>query len=480
MYRYFLGIKFWLCTLIPTLLCVGFVGSIIRANMIRDTVDAHYRALAKQAISDADYSRARIIYSRLIDENRIIDPKDLFDYFEVLSRDGDTVAANGLLDQLAPDSDTGHPEAHRVKSIQIARMLARGDSAEDNSEMTDRLVKQLRHHLTRSGSDNPLELCDLWAAYHFRIGQEKQALQKLVESAAYAPERWMSAAEACAAIGDERQQDKCYRNAESHYLSKLKADPLDHQSRIGLAKAFVQTKRADSATTLLSEGLDIADCPELRRAAADLRLFKLDQLPDPLVDHFPDFMRLLGQAFELDPTNPHAYGRLMAAFKASKSDEQSNKLRESLQRLVAQGDSIAFAHFSLGALYWQDEDLDNAIWHTEKALQIDPGLMDVANNAAWFEGQREGGDLQRALQLIDLAIAKQPNRLEYRDTKAMILVKLELWDQALVELERLLPNCVGSKRKNLHTTLSTVYSALGKSELAKLHLEEASKLATGD
>ncbi|HBJ37663.1 MAG TPA: hypothetical protein DDZ51_23480 [Planctomycetaceae bacterium] len=470
------NLKLWLLALLPVLLGLGFVLAINRAKVLQGNADARYRDLARQAITDGDYDRARMLYSRLIHDSRSINPKDLFDWAEILARDGDVLASTNLIDQLAPDNATGFPEAHRSKAVRITRMLAQIDSIENDGEIAEPLLTQLQHHLTRSGLSNPLQLCDLWGVYYSKTGQKEKALQKLVESADYAPERWLVAAAACAGAGDEKQREKCYSQAESHYLSKLSADPLDHQSRIALAKVLVETERVDAASTLLGEGLEIVNRPELRRAASDLRLFQVDRLSDPLMVDFPLLISLLAQAFDLDPANPNAYGRLMAAFSAAKSQEQRSLLRERLQRLVAQGEAIAFAHFSLGALYWQDNDLGNAIWHTEKALQVNPELMDVANNAAWLEGQRDGGDRMRALQLIDQAIEKQPNRLEYRDTKAMILVKLERWDQALIELETLLPATKGTKRKDLHATLSTVYSALGKNELANMHLEEANKI----
>lgn len=466
----------WLLAMIPASLGLGFLVAMIVAGVNRDKTDSRYRVMARQAMTDGDYGRAKMLYSRLINDSYPTDPKDLFDWCDLLAREGDTIGASAVLDQLAPDDGTGYQEAHRSQAISTVRMLASIESAENRSELAEPLLRQLLHHLTRSGPGNPLQLCDLWAAYHFGTGQDKQGLRKLIESASHDPGRWLSTAAACVRLGDENQRDRCYRNAETHYTKKLETDPLDHQSRVGLAKVFVETNRIDAASSLLEKGLRVASRPELRRAAADLRLFQIDQLAEPLAKDFEKFTSLLAQAFELDPTNPHAFGRLMAAFSVSDSGDRRARLRERLQSMVAQGDSISFAHFSLGALYWHDEDLENAIWHTEKALELDSGLMDVANNAAWLEAQREGGDLQRALSLIELAIGKNPKLLEYRDTKAMILVKLKLWDQALIELENLLPASTGEKRTDLHKTIAAVYEELGKHTLAKLHLEQTKTL----
>lgn len=469
-------LRIWLAAVPPFLVLSVSGGVLLWASLVREKTDLRYRAMARQAMIEGDFESARVFYSRLVSSDRKVDPKDEFNWAEIVARGGDLPAAAELIDSLAPSDGTGYPDAHRARAVQLARELASIDRSEGGSERLEKTLQQLRHHLTRSGIENPLQLCDLWAGYYFASGQKNEGLKKVVESAAYDPNRWLAAAVASEQQGDMEQRAKCYQAAEKHFAANVEANPLDFQSRMALTKVLVDTERIDAAENLIGEGLKLTDREELRRTASDLRLYRMSKVKEPLEAGFAEFNRLLAEAVDLDPLNPQAYGQFLAVYQAAKSDEQRTQLRERLERQVAKGDSIAFAHFSLGSIYWLDGDAKNSLWHTEKALEINPDLLDVANNVAWLVSQQENGDLDRALKLIDVAIEKKPYQHEYRDTKGMILMKMERWDEALTQLEGILPSSVGDARRDLHTRLSTIYQALGKESLAKMHAEEAEAL----
>lgn len=467
------GIPPWFAAIVPLLVVLSFGGVLLRAALIQEQTDLHYRTMARQAMNEGNFAGARVYYSRLVSSDRKVDPKDEFNWAQIVARGGDPFAASEMIDQLAPDNATGYPAAHRLKAIQMAQNLGAIDRSEGGSELLEKTFEQLRHHLTRSGQENPLQLCDLWSGYYFASGQNEEGLKKVVESAAYEPKRWLAAAIASERQGNRIQRDRCYRLAEQHFTTQLDSDPLDFQSRIALAKVLVDTERVEAASALLADGLKLADRAELRRTASDLRLFQMSKVKGPLEEGFAKFNRLLAEAVELDPLNPEAYGRLLAVYQAAKSEEQRTQLRERLERQVVKGDSIAFAHFSLGSMHWLDGDLKNSIWHTEKALEINPGLLDVANNVAWLVSQQEDGDLDRALKLINVAVEKRPDVVNYRDTKGSILMKMKRWEEALVEMETILPRTSGEARKELHQRLAIVYAELGKDSLARMHEDEA-------
>jgi predicted Zn-dependent protease len=463
----------WVAAFVPLLVVLSFGAVLIRAVMIQDQTDIHYRTLASQAMKMGDYDGARLYYSRLINDDRVIEPQDDFNWAQIIARDGESFAAFEIIEKLAPDNSAGYPDAHRLKAIQLSLKLSTIDRSQGGSELLEKTLEQLRHHLSRSGQANPLQLCDLWSAYYFASGMNEEGLNKIVESATYDPKRWLAAAIASEKQGDLTQRDRCYQAAKGYFSAQVESDPLDFQSRIALAKVLVDTDRVAEAETLLNEGLKLSDRAELRRTASDLRLFKISKVKEPLEVGFPDFNRLLAEAVALDPLNPQAYGLLLSLYQSAKSDEQRAELRERLERQVAKGEALAFAHFSLGSLYWLDGDLKNSMWHTEKALEIDPGLLNVANNVAWLLSQQENGDLERALKLINVAVEKRPDVVNYRDTKGAILMKMERWEDALIELETILPRTEGEARQDLHQRLAKIYTELGKESLAKMHEEEA-------
>lgn len=463
----------WAVAFVPLVVLLSFGAVLLRAALIREQTDLHYRTLARRAMNEGDYEGARIYYNRVVSTDRKVDPTDDFHWAEIVAWSGDLSAASKIIDELAPDRATGYPNAHRWKAIQLSRKLGTIDRSEGGSELLEQTLEQLRHHLTRSGRENPLQLCDLWSVFYFASGQDEEGLKKVVESADYDPNRWLAAAIASERQGNRLQRDRCYQAAERHFAGQVDADPLNFRSRIALAKVLVDTDRVAEASALLAEGLKLADRAELRRTASELRLFQMSKVEGPMDEGFAEFNRLLAEAIELDPSNPQAYGRLLTVYQEAQSAEQRTQLRERLERQVAKGDSIAFAHFSLGSIYWLDGDLKNSIWHTEKALEINPDLLDVANNVAWLVSQQEDADLERALSLVDSAIEKRPDVVNYRDTRGVILMKMERWEDALVELETILPRIEGEARKELHERLAKVYAELGKSSLARMHEEEA-------
>jgi hypothetical protein len=67
----------------------------------------------------------------------------------------------------------------------------------------------------------------------------------------------------------------------------------------------------------------------------------------------------------------------------------------------------------------------------ERALQLQPNLTDVANNFARLLAQGDSPDLPRSLAMIESAISKRPGDYRYRDTRGIIWMKMQRWDDAL-------------------------------------------------
>lgn len=242
---------------------------------------------------------------------------------------------------------------------------------------------------------------------------------------------------------------------------------------MGLCRTLVDTGRIERASAILAEGLDLTDRAELRRMASDLRVHQLISWENKLTDDFQEFNRLLAEAFDLDPLNEAAYSMLTLVYEAARESEQRLELRTKFERLIGRGETVALAHFSLSAILWLEGQPEESLWHTEKAWEMDSSLVDVANNVAWLKNNRESPDLNRAKDLIDLAIAKRPDVAEYYATRGFVLMKMERWDEALIDLERVLPYREGEAKKLTHQRLATVYKALGQDRLAAVHEDEA-------
>ena len=123
-----------------------------------------------------------------------------------------------------------------------------------------------------------------------------------------------------------------------------------------------------------------------------------------------------------------------------------------------------------------EENHKESLFHLEKAFELSPQMLDVANNLAWLLAKGPEPDLERAEKLIRSAIEKRPNDIRYHDTLAGVLEESQRWDEALVELEKVLSVTSGNASPDLHTRLAKVYRALGNESMAEMHEEEAEKL----
>ena len=149
-----------------------------------------------------------------------------------------------------------------------------------------------------------------------------------------------------------------------------------------------------------------------------------------------------------------------------------------LEALLAGGYATPFVHFVLGCRAWQAGETDSALFHLERAYELDEQLGLVANNLAWVLAHQQPPDLERALTIIDSVLERWPDVAQYRDTRGQILVKLERWEDALDDLERALPQM--TRNRQLHEALAQVYGKLGQASLAQKHEQLAEDLESSE
>jgi len=459
-----------------------------RSLWIQDSILGRYRELGQAAIEKSEFELARTYYERVAQVAKKSDPMDDLNLAIAAFKSGDSDAGQSLLDRLAPDDSFGFPRAHRLKAMQLVSKLMSASRVASSSVADNLTVDQstwdlVRVHLSRSGQDDPVELADLWTAYYLAAGKPSEAIAQQIKASQFKPDRWLATAQLCIRLNDENQRKRASQQAELYFVSKVKDNPFDHSSRINLARVFIYDKRFEEADSIILQGLKIAgndSSPavlELRRAASEILLLQIDSVPGNSDTDLSSKHQLLVKAIELDANNPMAYQKMLAMFESGGSVENRKKLIKILEQQVATGKSIAMAHFTLGCANWVDGNRDSAVWHTERALELEPRMSEVMNNFAWMLAHGESPDLQRALTFIDAALAKNPNDLRMRDTKGVILMKMQRWDDALTEFESILPMAGASNRPAMHQKLAEIYSALGRKALADLHRAEAGPMA---
>lgn len=127
----------------------------------------------------------------------------------------------------------------------------------------------------------------------------------------------------------------------------------------------------------------------------------------------------------------------ISAMETGRFDVADEELKKAM--ILAGNDDIMRAQvFSLMAdLKYRTKDSVSAFKYFEEALGINPGDIAVMNNYAYYLAE-ENADLEKALRLARVVIAKEPGNATYLDTHAWVLYKMKKPGEALREIQKAL------------------------------------------
>lgn len=110
----------------------------------------------------------------------------------------------------------------------------------------------------------------------------------------------------------------------------------------------------------------------------------------------------------------------------------------------------------------------------EKLTKIDPENYVALNNLAGIYYKIPPYQLEKALSLVDRALAGSPGNLGYLETRGQILARIGRVDEARSILE----GCLSTfpNEWNLHNTLAQIYDYEGNASLAAIHREKLAEL----
>ena len=188
-------------------------------------------------------------------------------------------------------------------------------------------------------------------------------------------------------------------------------------------------------------------------ADAESTLRKAAALPNPPAEAYT----LLGQLFI-------AQGRLADATKE-------------FLGLVEKDPRSVRAHVMLGLLLHAQRDARGAIEHYERAVELDPQTAaSAANNLAWLYAE-QGGNLDRALELAQVARTHLPSDAEPLDTLGWVYMKKGIMSQA----EAFTRQAVDLDPKNAlyHYHLGVIYAQKGEDASAREALQRTLTLQPG-
>ena len=271
------------------------------------------------------------------------------------------------------------------------------------------------------------------ANYLISKGAASDAVATLSSLAVNNPELHLTTAILYYQMGNLAAADKQAEQAERHYGSKLAADPSDINTRFNLAKALVLRQLEQQAYQVLNDGFRITNDKRLLDASGEALVAWSNRIAKSEPDSpqsLSQRMELLIQATKIAPANDIVSEALtqMAIDCAENSNQEIAILRQALLR----GASPSNLHFINGTVELLRGDIEKANMHLQLAAKENANLPGLLNNMAVALYQRNPPDLEKALTLVNAALEKLPNHEYIRETHGQILLRLNKFEEAIV------------------------------------------------
>jgi tetratricopeptide (TPR) repeat protein len=433
-----------------------------------------------QELVSANHERAALTHAEAASRLNPNDPSGLMALAYLSGRTGDHVRQKAILSSLAPNDRLGHPPAH----LALARLLL-AESPTKPNQFSVAAEKQLLRVATQDG-ELGIAANTLLGASYWDAGSLKEAVQHLRRAPAKSEARVLLA-KAYSSLGDFEPAAAEAKACREEFESRLRSNPADARSRYLLSECLSILKEFGGAIKVCDEGIGVAGTKQeaidnllsRRNETYVTWLVALESAPKPDVALR---FAVLEKALSVAPADVRFLARLLAY-----TDPQSTegaKARTLLNEQLTRGRNIGLAHFVLGTYAWSEHDrakseadrkehLRSAEFHLELAHKTMSQDANILNNLAWVVANASQPQLERALLLSNSAIERVPNFPEYRHTRGHILMKMERWKDAVLDLEFALAGGAYPDQANLHVSLAKTYEKLGDVKMAALHREAA-------
>ena len=197
------------------------------------------------------------------------------------------------------------------------------------------------------------------------FGPATSSIEKAIKLAPDSPKYLLLAAEISAAKGALLKRDKFIRQA-------IELQPREADDVIRLTRLLIEKKDAAKAIELLDEVIAhaVTPTPLLLQKAAIIRE----------TTGIKEEIKLLVELARKDPQNPLILARLCAAY--IQTDNLPDAIRAGQYAIKNAGNQLtatqtARLHYQVGVLFHRTGQLDQAINHLTKAIEIKPGVLDA-------------------------------------------------------------------------------------------------------
>jgi tetratricopeptide (TPR) repeat protein len=453
---------------LPALLAGGTALAVgVSAGLVtRDVLVVRYEREALRAARAEQHPRALLCLDRL---TQFFPDRAAYRFLmaEQLTASGEPARAENLIATMAPLDQPGYPEAH----LWTARRLLEGP-------VSPRALGDIEAHLQRVLDAQPHneEALALLGQIYAQTGRPIDAERCLTQVVGQRPELMLVLSQACAAQDKPHTAETWAKTADRIFEQRTRAQPDDALARLRWAEARALLQDHAGAVRILEEGRLRGEDATFRQAIGDMTALWADALTRDQPDDLAARLAVLERGLRAYPAHLGLLGRLQKVLTADPG--QADAIRQRLRDLLSGGAAAPSLHLLLGNDAFLRGQTDEARFHWEQAFQLAPEYAFVANNLAWVlaDTAREPADLERALELANSALNRQPNQPQFHGTRGHVLARLERWEEALTDLQRALP--ASPNEPALHRDLADAYEALGRPELAASHRRKAGPAET--
>jgi tetratricopeptide (TPR) repeat protein len=446
----------------------------LRWRITAQDLESSYSESGKQAFKAKNYSLTVISYERLAAMEKD-SPETLYEMAIALENLGDRERALKIMTQIAPQDQSGYGPAH----LWMAKFTWK-DLFNSDRSTRERAQLLVERHLDKALFPRIADedvVNSLLGQLYLKTGDLPKAEKYLERATEKNPIFRLLYARVLAAQNHKEKTAKALEEAAkaaNYFRDRATLDPNDKISRLDWSAAEVFQEHFETAIGILQDGYRLSLDPDYRTRIGGV-YFVWQTVESQKKD--PDValqLNLLETGLKSDPTNAGLLNRFMG-FVWSDDPKTAKESRAVLEKILAKGEATAASHFLIGIDSWQKDDQKAALFHWDRALELNPSLTTAANNLAWLLAYRaDNPDFERALKLINFAIKKTPEELNFRDTRGKIFLKMEKWDEAASDLEAVLainPNFPG-----IHGSLAKVYEAKGIPTIAQSHRDLQNEL----
>jgi tetratricopeptide (TPR) repeat protein len=436
-------------------------------------VQRTYKERAEGALRSQDYRTARLCYERLMTLAQTPTGKMMATFGLAQSLEGlgaSPQRVRYLLDTIAPLDGRGYGYSE-AQLWSAYRILSKPSPS----------VKELEDaetHLKKADEGAPASVVEPKAAlgqFYALTGRLNEAVPLLREVLTAHPEYRIALASIYRKLGNEQAAVDEAESAHRFYEQKLREDLSDKQARHQMVLCWMFLKNYPEANKVLREAIAREpEAAEFHALFAENCLYWSDQVAKEHPEALADQLTLIEQGLRYVPSHHGLLDRLQTFLR--RPDESSDQARAVLQRLLGEGNAPAAIHFVLGADAFEHQRHDEARIHWEQAIKLAPSFTFVANNLAWVYSEAKEPELEKALDLADLAVRQQPQVPQFHGTRGHVLLRQKHYDEALTELEKALTGA-NKDSIDLRRDLAETYEALGIGEQAKVHRQRADELS---